>query len=398
MILHREEYDLETGEKRRVPREQWIVLENALPALITRQEHDRVLKALSGRSRKKQVPVYHGKYPLSGKLVCGQCGSVFYRLKGEKSIRWKCARAVNEGRDRGEGTGCSSPILSQELLFSLLGKTLTEERWLEKQKEVFLKDLCMVLKMGEDRGQKEDREKEKERQRLIRRKREKLLEKLLAGVVEDEDYRQMMERLNREEKAQKGVLADIKEENRPYTDSRAHFLKLQEQIEEKHLWEEAVARALLQEIRQIGVQEDGRLDIQFAAYREPGVYYGRTETGGGEILSLFYPVRPEGKNRSGSARGSGNDHAQDGEYGRGRAGYGFLWTVLSDHAHPACHNGFFYYKWRKQNHPSFCGNDGRLGAGRVYPVLISGKRAYCIRRNLSYHADDLGAGGCRRLR
>lgn len=65
--------------------------------------------------------------------------------------------------------------------------------------------------------------KEKERQRLIRRKREKLLEKLLAGVVEDEDYRQMMERLNREEKAQKGVLADIKEENRPYTDSRAHF-------------------------------------------------------------------------------------------------------------------------------------------------------------------------------
>ncbi len=312
VILHREEYDLETGEKRKVPREQWIVLENALPALITRQEHDRVLKALSGRSRKKQVPVYHGKYPLSGKLVCGQCGSVFYRLKGEKSIRWKCARAVNEGRDRGEGTGCSSPILSQELLFSLLGKTLTEERWLEKQREVFLKDLCMVLKMGEDRGQKEDREKEKERQRLIRRKREKLLEKLLAGVVEDEDYRQMMERLNREEKAQKGVLADIKEENRPYTDSRAHFLKLQEQIEEKHLWEEAVARALLQEIRQIRVQEDGRLDIQFAAYREPGVYYGRTETGGGEILSLFYPVRPERKNRSGSARGSGNDHAQDG--------------------------------------------------------------------------------------
>ena len=82
VILHREEYDLETGEKRKVPREQWIVLENALPALITRQEHDRVLKALSGRSRKKQVPVYHGKYPLSGKLVCGQCGSVFYRLKG----------------------------------------------------------------------------------------------------------------------------------------------------------------------------------------------------------------------------------------------------------------------------------------------------------------------------
>lgn len=56
-----------------------------------------------------------------------------------------------------------------------------------------------------------------------------------------------------------------------------------------------MARALLQEIRQIRVQEDGRLDIQFAAYREPGVYYGRTETGGGEILSLFYPVRPEGK-------------------------------------------------------------------------------------------------------
>ena len=60
VILHREEYDLETGEKRRVPREQWIVLENALPALSTRQENDRVLKALSGRSRKKQVPVYNG--------------------------------------------------------------------------------------------------------------------------------------------------------------------------------------------------------------------------------------------------------------------------------------------------------------------------------------------------
>ena len=57
-------------------------------------------------------------------------------------------------------------------------------------------------------------------------------------------------------------------------------------------------------------------------------------------------IRAAYQNWCGSAGRSQDDHAPGKKYGRGRAGYGFLWTVLSDHAHSAGCYCQFSDQWR----------------------------------------------------
>lgn len=56
-----------------------------------------------------------------------------------------------------------------------------------------------------------------------------------------------------------------------------------------------------------------------------------------KLLSLLRTIWTEKENRRGSSRRSRNHYAQNGKYGKCRAGHSGIRPVFSDHAHSACH-------------------------------------------------------------
>lgn len=55
VILHKKEYDFVRKEKRKVPEEEWIVIEDALPALISREYFEKIQKILDENASVRKV-------------------------------------------------------------------------------------------------------------------------------------------------------------------------------------------------------------------------------------------------------------------------------------------------------------------------------------------------------
>ena len=52
MVLHKREYDFVRKETKKLPEEEWIFIENALPALISREYYEKIQRILSDRAKK----------------------------------------------------------------------------------------------------------------------------------------------------------------------------------------------------------------------------------------------------------------------------------------------------------------------------------------------------------
>ena len=82
MIINKERHDFESKQTIKLPKEEWVYVENALPPIVTQEEWDlickiheeRVITTGSDRRGKKT-----SGYSFSGKLVCGICGAPYWR-------------------------------------------------------------------------------------------------------------------------------------------------------------------------------------------------------------------------------------------------------------------------------------------------------------------------------
>lgn len=97
VVSHKRESVTVGGKHTRaVPREEWVVVEGMHPAIVTKEEFEKVQAGL----RRMKKPSGEGKpYPLKGRVVCGCCG---YKMRhGWSTVRgrwhyvyWTCERNV----------------------------------------------------------------------------------------------------------------------------------------------------------------------------------------------------------------------------------------------------------------------------------------------------------------
>ena len=52
MVLHKREYDFVRKETKKLPEEEWIFIENALPALISWEYYEKIQRILNDRAKK----------------------------------------------------------------------------------------------------------------------------------------------------------------------------------------------------------------------------------------------------------------------------------------------------------------------------------------------------------
>lgn len=198
IVQNKRHYDFDLKKEVYLPKEQWEIHQNAVPACVSEEEWKEANHAMDLRAQKRNVDTYcpkgsHvGKYDLSGKLRCGVCGSPYYRTYRKKYktkdyvIEWKCSEYLYHGKEK-----CKNIYIEENKIFAML-KQICEQYYKGYQ----LDSKCIVertISLLEKVLQHTDKE---EQQRVLEKQlknviqlQEKLLNKLLDDVITDEIYK-----------------------------------------------------------------------------------------------------------------------------------------------------------------------------------------------------------------
>ena len=172
--------------------------------MIDRHIWDHVQNELARRKETAmQKSKYSGRYPYSGKLVCGECGRSFVsRTKklhsGDIYKAWRCCENALHGKLKtdtdGNRIGCSSSSVNDKTLteaaaycLKLVYNNFTEI------KQAMLKEIEHVSRL-EPSANTERLEKELEK---LQRKKERVIELTLDGTLTKEELTEQKTVLNR---------------------------------------------------------------------------------------------------------------------------------------------------------------------------------------------------------
>lgn len=119
-------YTIDFMTKKRVRNNGYVkryYIENNHEAIISRQQYYMVQEELKRRNNKMSFGTrYSSKYPLSGLLVCGECGSKYFRVTWYENRlkmrvpKWRCSERLKTGTRK-----CKcSPSLKEDMLYRII--------------------------------------------------------------------------------------------------------------------------------------------------------------------------------------------------------------------------------------------------------------------------------------
>ena len=227
-IMNKAHFDFNTKTKTRNKEEDWIWKEDAVPPIVEEAlwekanvEMDRKTRINhSAENMKQKRGIKVGNHPLSGKIICGECGGVFWRTRykrasGEQVINWCCCEYVRNGRRtpdphrtpksikvRAKNRGCDNVHLNhqslEEVLLEVANAVFTHKEELMMQAV----DILTAVFRDEDDSKVEALEVELQQ---IGDKRSKLLDKYLEDAIAEGIYRkkdaELAEKMNQIELA-----------------------------------------------------------------------------------------------------------------------------------------------------------------------------------------------------
>lgn len=188
--------------------EELVVLHDHHEPIISRELFERTQKELERRSSApEQKAKYSNRYCLSGKIVCGICGSRFAsrsktRQDGSRYKAWRCYEAAQHGLSKmdamGNAIGCNvnGQIRDEDFMF-MIGDAV---KHLRCDKERMIHDLTDIVRLvlTAGNGEQYDLAKLERRIEAVPEKREKLLDLYLGKELTKDEYRRMTLRYEKE--------------------------------------------------------------------------------------------------------------------------------------------------------------------------------------------------------
>jgi len=118
------------------PREEWVTVENGIPAIITKAEFEAVQKTMVGRMHTRKHSHAKEVYFLTGKMICSVCGSTYVgsrRKCGNNTVyaAYRCNR-----RDRTGAISCNNKEISrtyiEQWIIERLSSYVFSDKYVEK--------------------------------------------------------------------------------------------------------------------------------------------------------------------------------------------------------------------------------------------------------------------------
>ena len=264
VVLHSAEYDFHTKTTRQLPQEDWVYVENALPPIVSKEYQERVLSGLE--SRRGSIQRRTGNHLLSGKLFCKACGAVYYRISiqsgGKKVYQWKCSTALREGRGiPAHKKGCNNKNISEKACMYQIENMYHKYRPAEENKHETLKIekemLSMIRKLF---FEEEEQIKQYRQQRTeLYEKKCILMEKLLVGILQDEDFQMYNEHLSNQIRVLDEKIGGQAQCEEDLTHKEKRIIRIKNELEQG-LIERAKVRLQIEETGKFIVNEQGIIE------------------------------------------------------------------------------------------------------------------------------------------
>ena len=197
--------------------EEFVIIKNHHEPIISRELWDMAQAELKKNEPTDDVKKKHSnRYPLSGKLVCGCCGSRFVsrskkRKDGSKYKAWGCYNAMHYGLEKvdaaGNTIGCNIHSQIRDEDFMIIIQKVIEH--LDINKEKILRGLSEALRVIFTKEREKPIDEADIRNKIdnINSKKEKLLDLYLNEILSKEEYRQKKESYEAEVSQLESVLS-----------------------------------------------------------------------------------------------------------------------------------------------------------------------------------------------
>lgn len=310
MVLHYSEYDFETKKRNEIPQKEWIYIENALPAIVSKEYQNRIIAILDeraaktcvGRKKNNITGSDHvnfcneglsrneisraeigsteinraGKYVFSGKLICSECGKKYYRCRAVYTtgpqVDWKCSGYLQQGgREHNNENGCDNIKVDEETLYELVEMAckMQYSSFFSEDNDLIEETVRILRRVFESSTWKTEERKIEQKIMKLKESKDKLLKKLLAEVISDEDYKNYRDKIDGEMEQLERRLNQLTMEAELETGeggnktSRLHVIE--EELKKKTIIDRAKCKELINKVEKIIVHPEGILEVKFGS-------------------------------------------------------------------------------------------------------------------------------------
>ena len=254
-------------------------MEDALPAIISKETWMLVQQKLASNKASRNTFVHH-KYILSGKIVCGKCGGLYHRFMYNKREHneivdrvayWKCINAYSV--PKGIDIHCENECLTESKLMELIeetSKTYLAGLW-EDRNKVIDSMMFVVEKALKDTSSLGDLASLKKELEKLKKKKEVLFEKLMSGVISDDDFKLFNHKLEQDIDAVQLKIGVLESKTGGLMRNKDRLEKIRKTLVESDIIERVKSDSICEFIEQIVVIGDGSLEIHWDKYKLLGI-------------------------------------------------------------------------------------------------------------------------------
>ncbi len=301
VVMNRLHYDFESKRTMKVPEEEQYVYENKVPPIVSEElweaANEEIAKraetigtagVAGNRKRGGKRGRNTGKSQLSGKLVCGLCGSPYYRRTRKRykdnSIiyEWKCKRYLETGRNEGKADrpklkqinsfkadGCDNVHLEETKLYELLEQVCDQRYRPDKTKIIgHMVDLLKTVLREKDYQPEFDREMQKKEKLL--KQMDMLVEKLLDEIISNEVYRRKQKRLEEQLLGVQGRINELERQKAKGSVLKERLTHIEKELQTGKAVERATVTQMLEEADKILVYPEF-MEIVFSLSKVTGI-------------------------------------------------------------------------------------------------------------------------------
>ena len=230
-----------SSEVIKIPQENWVMFKDEtgeiVPALVTEEVWGRAQELLDRKSQVfaegGRIVNFKGSYTYSGKIMCEEhrqayCRSIYRNKRKDGSVNerevWQCLSYVKQGRK-----ACSKPTLYTEELNRVMMDMVNTILENKDRLTNLIKETCAeASKISGGEGLIQELQNDIE---LIKKRRDKLLDILLAGRINDAEFDSRNKTMSDEIEAKEERIMQLTMEAKSSTDFTAEGERLCKTLE-----------------------------------------------------------------------------------------------------------------------------------------------------------------------